>query len=184
MFDAAHVDRGRDDRHRPVGVHAADGRGRLGSPGPVAGGDADAFAVGQRVALLPERMLAHALEHVDRADRRERAAADADVALDDRVLQPQLERVELELVRELVEQRLEREGRGRGARAAVGAEREAVRLDAVPAEVVRLPAVRPGDEERRDPLDAPAGVRAAVDDHARRDRGQRAVPAPADRHLA
>ena len=48
--------------------------------------------------------------------------------------------------RELVEERLEREGRRRRAGRAVRAEREAVRLDAVAADVVRLPAVRPGDE--------------------------------------
>ena len=103
---------------------------------------------GQRVALRPQRVLAKPLEDLDRADRRERVAADADVALDDGVLQPQLDRVELERLRELVEERLERERGGRRARRAVGAEREAVRLHAVAAQVVRLPAVRPGDEER------------------------------------
>ncbi len=69
-----------------------------------------------------------------------------DVALDDRVLQPHLDRVEPELLRELVQERLEREGRRRRAGRAVRAEREAVRLDAVAADVVCLPAVRAGDE--------------------------------------
>ena len=63
-------------------------------------------------------------------------------------LQAQLERVDAELLRELVEERLEREGGGRRARRAVGAEVDAVRLDAVAADVERLPAIRPGDEER------------------------------------
>ena len=115
---------------------------------PVARRHADALVLGQRIALRPERVLAQALEHLDGADRRERVPADADVALDDRVLQAQLDRVEVELLRQLVEQRLEREGGGRRARRAVGAEGEAVRLHAVAAEVVRLPAVRPGDEQR------------------------------------
>ena len=54
-----------------------------------------------------------------------------------------------ELRRELVEERLERERGGRRTGRAVGAEGEAVRLDAVAAEVVRLPAVRAGDERAR-----------------------------------
>jgi hypothetical protein len=127
-----------------------------------------------------------ALEHLDGADRRERVAADSDVPLDDGVLEPHLDRIEPELLCELVEERLDREGGRRRARPAIRAEGEAVRLDAVAAEVVRLPAVRAGDEERGDPFDAPAGVRAAVDDHPRLDRGQRAVLAAADtqvRHL-
>ena len=53
-----------------------------------------------------------------RADGRERRAADRDVAFDHGVRQSQLDRVELELRGELVEERLEREGGGRrpGAR--------------------------------------------------------------------
>ena len=96
------------------------------------------------------------------------------------LLQSQLDRVELELRGELVEERLERERRGRRSGRAVRAEREAVRLDAVAADVVRLPAVRAGDQQRRDPLDAPAGIRAAVDDHARLDPGERPVGTRAD----
>ena len=63
-------------------------------------------------------------------------------------LQAQLDRVEPERRGELVEERLEREGGGRRSGRAVGAEREAVRLHAVAAEVVRLPVVRAGDEQR------------------------------------
>ncbi len=109
-----------------------------------------------------------------------RVAADADVALDDRVPQSHLDRVEAELSRQLVEERLERERGRRRAGRAVGAEREAVRLHAVAADLVSLPAVRAGDEQGGDPLDSPAGVRAAVDDHAPLDRRERAVLARAD----
>ena len=128
-------------------------------------------------------MLAHPLEDLDRADDGEGAAADADVALDDGVLQAQLERVDAQLDRQLVQERLEREGGGRRSGAPVGAEREPVRLDAVAAEVVGLPPVRACDEERRDALHAPAGVRAAVDDHAGLDPGQRPVLAASDAEM-
>ena len=114
---AAHVHRRGDDSHRSVLVDAADGRGRLGAARPVARGESHALSVGERVARLPERMLADALEHLDRAHARERVPADADVVLDDGVSQSELERIEAELRSELVQQRLEREGRGRSARA-------------------------------------------------------------------
>ena len=128
-------------------------------------------------------MVSDALEHLDGADDGEGVVAHARVALDDGVLQAQLDRVEPELPGELVEERLDRERRGRRAWAAVGAEGEAVRLHAVAAEIERLPAVRAGDEHRGDVLDAPARVRAAVDDHARLDRGERPVLAAADAEL-
>ena len=97
---------------------------------------------GSEWRFCPEGVLADPLEDLDGADGRVRAAADADVTLDDRVLQPHLDRVELELSRELVEERLEREGGRRRAGRTVGAEGEAVRLHAVAADLVRLPAVR------------------------------------------
>ena len=99
--------------------------------GPVAGCDSDALVLGERSALLPERVLTNALEHLDGSDRGERGTRDVDVALDDRVAQPQFERVELELRRELVDQRLDGERSGRRPRRSVGAERESIRLDAV-----------------------------------------------------
>ena len=61
-------------------------------------------------------MLADALEHLDCAHAREGVPADADVGLHDRVSQPELEGIEPELDRELVQERLEREGGGRSAR--------------------------------------------------------------------
>ena len=99
-------------------------------------------------------------------------------------LQPQLDRIEPERLGELVEERLEREGGGRRPRRAIGAEREAVRLHAVSAQVVRLPVVRAGDEQRAEALDAPAGVRAAVDDHARLDPREGPVGARADLQMS
>ncbi len=150
------------------------------------GRHADAFALGERVARCPERVFADALEHLSPADDGVGIAADADVTLDRGVPDPQLDGVEVELRGDLVEERLERERGGRCARSAVGTERHAVRLDAVAADVERLPVVGACDEQRADALDTPAGVGAAVDDHAALDGGERAVGAGADlqvRHL-
>ena len=127
-------------------------------------------------------MLQRRLDHLDGAEGRHRPGH-ALVSLDERVLAPQLQGVEAELGGELVDERLDGEGRGRGSRPPVGTEREAVRLHAVAANVDRLPPVRAGDEQRRDPLDAPARVRAAVDDHPAADARQRAVLLRADLEL-
>ena len=110
--DAGHVRRARDHRHRPVGVDAADGGGRLVAARPVAGGDADALVVGQAVARRPELVLLGSLDHLDGAERRD-GAGDAGVPLDERVLPAELERIEPELGRELVDQRLDGERRRR-----------------------------------------------------------------------
>ena len=162
--DAAHVGDAGDHDERAVGGDAADrGRGLVAAR-PVAERDPDALSTGSDRASA-RAMLAHAFEHLHGAHRRKRAVADARVALDRGVPQPQLDRIDSELGCELVHQRLERESGGRRSRGAVRAEGDAVRLDAVAPHVARLPPVRAGDEQRRDSLEPPAGVRAAIDDH-------------------
>ena len=78
-------------------------------------------------------MVVQAFQNLDGTNRRERIPAHAHVTLDDGVMQAEVDRVELELLCELVEQRLDRERSCRGAGSAVRAEGEPIRLYAVPA---------------------------------------------------
>src|SRR5439155_10840106 len=158
-------------------------RGGLVAPGPVADRDTDALVLGKAVALLPDGMLADALEAFAYADNRELPPAHAHVAFDDRVLQPELDRVEAELRGELVEHGLQGEGRRRRSRPAIGAERDAVRLDAVPPDGEGLPPVRPADQGGGDVLEPPLDRRPSIADDLRFQRGELTRLARADAQL-
>src|SRR4029453_9219646 len=101
---------------------------------PVPESHPDPLSLWERVALRPQGVLADPLEHVDHSDDRERVAADAAISFDYCVVQAHLDRVEPELPGELVEQRLQCEGGGRGSGRTVRAEREGVRLHATATE--------------------------------------------------
>ena len=126
VLDPAHVRRRGDDRELAVGVELADRRGGLEAAGPEAERDADALVLGQVVALRVQRVALDRLEALAGAEDLDLLAVDALVAGDEDVLEPQLDRVDLQLLRELVDQRLDRERGGRRAGRAVGAGADAV----------------------------------------------------------
>ena len=78
----------------------------------------------------------------------------------DGVAAAQLDGIDPELRRELVDQRFEHERRLRATWAAIRARPDAVRLDAVGADVEGVPAIRAGDEDRSDPIEGPLGTGA------------------------
>ena len=116
-LDAGHVGRAGDHGQAAVGVQPADRRRGLVAARPPADGDADALARAQLVAARPQRVVAHALEAGACAEHGERLTRRATIALAGDVAQPQLERVELQPAREVVDERLDGERRRRRGRA-------------------------------------------------------------------
>ena len=171
----AHVDRAGDDRQLAVGVQAATrGRG-LEPSGPPADRDADALAVGQGAAALPQRVRAQALQALGGAEDREGVAVEPLVALAQHVAQAQLDRVEAQLGGQLVDERLDGEGRRRRRRRAIGAEADAIRQDPIGGDVAGLPAIRARGEHGGERLEAELVVAAAVEDDAPAHAGQVAL---------
>ena len=126
----------------PSEFDAADGGCGLEPSGPVPCRHPDPFALRKGVARCPERVLADPLEHLPHADDGRRVAADPDVPLDDGVLR----RSSMGSSSSAFASSSRSDSSAKAAvgapGGAVGAEREAVRLDAVAAQVVCLPVVR------------------------------------------
>src|SRR5207302_9045329 len=128
-----------------VGVHAADRAGAHLRAGEEPAREADALVLRQLAARLPERMVANRIERLPHADPRPRGAVEPQVAALGGVADTQVERIQLQLLGELVHQRLERKGAlGRG-RAAVRARPEAVGADAEHLDVPGLDPVWAGE---------------------------------------
>ena len=116
-------------------------------PGQTPDGDPDALASGQRRprrARAGARRARRALVEADAAPRRPVGHL---VVGRDEVPPPELERVDAEPDRQLVDELLERERGLRPARGAVGAGADAVGLDAVGEDLVGVPAVRPDGQD-------------------------------------
>ena len=174
-LDAGHVGGAGDDRQTPVGIESAHRGGGLVPARPPPDREADTLPIRERSAVPPQRMLTHPLEALARAEHFELLSGDGRVADDHDVAQSQLQRVDPEALRQLVDQRLNRERRlGRGG-SAVGPKRHTVGRDAEGGELVRLPAVRAGGQHRRDRLDSEVVGRSSVGEHAGADAGQSPV---------
>src|ERR1700681_1219380 len=95
-------------------------------------------------------MLPRFLEALDHRDRRPFTSVRGPISLANRIAQPELDRVYVELQGELIHRRLQREVRLRCTWSSVGLDRSLVgrHLEACDVEVVA--AIRPGQERARD----------------------------------
>src|SRR5439155_11122206 len=109
-----------DHGERAVFVQATDCTRGLGRAGPAAEGHADALAGPLLVAVAPGRMVAQRLQHLARADARPWLAVGHRVTLDDGVLEPELQRVQPQLPRQLVHLPLDGKARLRRTGGAIG----------------------------------------------------------------
>ena len=165
----ADVGRADHDRKRPVRFHTTAGGGRRARATPGAERDADALAGpdGRGVQRMPARRL----EALDHRDTRPRASVGGRVAFLRRVAQAQLDRVDVQLQRELVDRRLEGEVRLGRAWASIGVHRRLVRghLESGQLEVRDL--VRPAEERAGDAgVPAAGGAVVVVVEDAQRDQ--------------
>ena len=161
--------------------HAA--AGGLISARPPADGEPDALVGRQRAPPLPQRVLAQALQALERAEHVELLSGHRRVAGRQHVAQAQLERVHAQALGQLVHQRLERERGLRRAGGAVGAERDPVGRHPVPGQVVGLPAVGARGEQRGNRLDPEVARRAAVGQHTCPDPRQASLARGSDLDL-
>src|SRR5262249_23627619 len=148
------------DRDAAVGVHPAHGGGTVACAGKDSHSQSDPFALRQLPAPTPQRMGLDLVEHLLRAERWPRQAVDELVALRRSIAATELDGVEMEPLRELVDQRLESKGRLRGARTSIRARARAIRADAVHAHVPVGPPVDAADASDHIRARALLGVRA------------------------
>ena len=146
----ADVDRAGDEADRAVGVDVGVGAGLVAAVEPEAHRDAASAVLALQLGAVV-LAVADLLHHLFRADRAEGGAVRAARALDSAVHEPQVHRVQLEPRGQLVQQRLDRELRGRRAGRAVGGDLRLVQhdvpgLDELVGDVVRAEgAARAGD---------------------------------------
>ena len=122
------------------------------------------------LAVVPGRMLLQRLQALLQADPRPGAAVRPLVALDRAVAQAKLERIEIELARQLVDRGLDGERRLLRSRRPVGAGPRLVGQDLVPANLEVREAVVAAEQDRRD-LQRRAAARPGVEDQPRFERG-------------
>ena len=180
---AGHVGEGADERHAAVVVEPAGRAGRVRGAEPDSGGEAHPLAGRKLLAALPELVVAQALEALARAEDPPGLSVRPEIAFGGEVGHAEVERVDPQALGELVEERLQRERGGRRSRGAVGAEADPVRLDAVGADVVGLPAVDAADKGCGHALDAPFVHGAALEGDARLEAGQLTAAPRSDAQL-
>src|SRR6266851_9813231 len=127
-------------------------------------------------------MASRFLEALDERDARPLRALPVDVALASRVAEAQLDRVDVQLLRQLVHRRFEREISLWRSWCAVRLDGRLVGRHLVAGDVHRGPAIRAGEERARDAA-VPAGARAVVVAERRPQRGQGPVLLRADLDL-